>query len=95
MKVWGEVPKVSQVSQVKNNKVGNITETSSVNTKKDGYSVSQSAKDYQTVMRELDKIPDIREEKVQKLIEKYEAGNYDVSGEDVIDKLLKTQKEKE
>lgn len=88
MKIWGEVPKVSGVYNNKN--VKRAEGVSSTSSKKDVVSISGPAKDYQTVMKALKDVPEIRQDKVKDLLDKYEAGNYDINGKDTADKILKS-----
>lgn len=89
MKIWGEIPKVSGVYNKQKN-VGKVEKVDSVNSKKDVVSISNEAKDIQTVMKALKNTPDIRSELVDKLREKYEAGEYEVKETDIADKILKS-----
>jgi len=58
--------------------------------KKDVVSISNQAKDFQTAMKALKEIPDIRKDKVEELARKIESGTYKVSEEDIADKILKS-----
>lgn len=89
MKIWGEVPKVLGVYDKQKN-IKKIDSTAGVSAKKDVVSISNNAKDFQTVMKAIRDIPDIRQDKVAELSEKYEAGKYDVSGKDTADRILKS-----
>jgi negative regulator of flagellin synthesis FlgM len=89
MKIWGEIPKIFGIYDKQKN-VNKVDKTSAVVSKKDVVSISNQAKDFQTVMRALKEVPEVREEKVRELSEKYEAGNYDVSGKDIAEKMLKS-----
>ena len=89
MKIWGEVPKISGVYD-KHKSINKVDKASGVTSKKDVVSISNQAKDFQTVMKTLKDVPDIRKVKVSELADKYEAGNYDVSGSDIADKVLKS-----
>lgn len=93
MKIWGEIPKVSGVYN-KQKSIGKTGKADSIVLKKDVLSISSRAKDYQTVMKALKDSPDIREEKVRKLKEKYEAGQYEVKSSDIADKILKSVTDK-
>jgi len=53
-------------------------------------SISNQAKDFQTAMKALKEIPDIRKDKVEELARKIESGTYKVSEEDIADKILKS-----
>ncbi|OPZ92905.1 MAG: Anti-sigma-28 factor, FlgM [Firmicutes bacterium ADurb.Bin419] len=93
MKIWGEIPKVAGVYS-KQKRVGKVDDTGNVASKKDVLSISSRAKDYQTVMKALKETPDIREEKVRSLAEKYELGQYQVKDTDIADKILKSATDK-
>jgi negative regulator of flagellin synthesis FlgM len=92
MKIWGGIPKILGVYDKQKN-VGKVDKTSGVSNKKDVLSISNQAKDFQTVMKAIKDIPDIRQDKVKELSEKYDSGTYNVSGNDVADKVLKSMME--
>ncbi len=54
----------------------------------DQVQISKAGKDIQTVKTALNQTDDIRKDKVTPLKESIEAGTYDVSDEDLVDKLL-------
>ncbi|MDF2595972.1 MAG: flagellar biosynthesis anti-sigma factor protein FlgM [Clostridia bacterium] len=56
--------------------------------KKDEVALSKTAKDFQAVYKLLSTTPDIREDKVNEIKEKIKSGNYNVSAEEVADKIL-------
>jgi negative regulator of flagellin synthesis FlgM len=89
MKIWGEIPKILGVN-TKHNSVNKVDKTSGVAAKKDVLSISNTAKDFQTVLKALKDVPDIRQDKVNEMVEKYESGKYDVGGRDIADKILKS-----
>lgn len=89
MKIWGEIPKILGVYDKQKN-VGKTEKASGAASKKDVVSISNQAKDFQTVMKALKDVPDMRQDKVNELSEKYETGNYDVSGNDIAGKILKS-----
>lgn len=92
MKIWGEVPKVSQVYEKKNaSKVDTVSGSSG---KQDVVSISNNAKDFQTVMKALKDVPDIRKDKVEEIREKYESGDYEISGSEIADKVMKSLTDK-
>lgn len=93
MKIWGEIPKVSGVYN-KQKSVGKVDKPGSVASKKDVVSISSQAKDYQTVMKALKDTPDVRNELVDRLKEKYEAGQYEVKETDIADKIVKSVMDK-
>ncbi len=87
MRIWGDVPKVSEVYG-KHRNVSKIDKTSGAASKKDVVSISNEAKEFQTGMKAVKEVPDIRTDRVNELKDKYESGNYDISGQDVAEKLL-------
>jgi negative regulator of flagellin synthesis FlgM len=89
MKIWGEIPKILGVYD-KHKSVKKAEGTSGVAAKMDVVSISGSAKDFQTAMKAVKEIPDIRQGKVNELLDQYESGNYDVNGKDTADKILKS-----
>ncbi|MDF2523849.1 MAG: Anti-sigma-28 factor FlgM family protein [Clostridiales bacterium] len=89
MKIWGEIPKVSGIYD-KNKKLNKVDGIAGIATKKDVISISNQAKDFQTVMKALKDVPDVRQEKVKELTEKFETGVYSASGKDIADKILKS-----
>lgn len=89
MKIWGEIPKILGVYDRHKN-VGRVEKTQGVASKKDVLSISNQAKDYQTVMRAIRDVPDMRMDKVNELAEKYSSGTYDVKGGDVAQKILQS-----
>lgn len=93
MKIQGEIPKVSKVYDSQKN----ITKTDRGNkatTKKDVVSISGQGRDFQTVMKALKDIPDIRKDKVEKIQKQIETGKYQVSGKDIADSILSNITEK-
>ena len=97
MKILGGISNISEVynKQTNVNKTGKI---SAIASKKDIVSISgeakKQAKDFQLVMNAVRNVPDVRNDKVNDLIDKYESGQYDVRGEDIADKILKSITEK-
>lgn len=89
MKIPGEIPKIFGVYN-REKSVGKVDKTSGAAPKKDVVSISNQAKDFQTVMKAIREVPDIRQDKVNELTEKYESGTYNVTGNDVADKVLKS-----
>jgi negative regulator of flagellin synthesis FlgM len=62
----------------------NIQSTS----KEDKITISENAKDYNTITKLLKDIPDVREDKVNYFTEKFDSGEYEVNVEDIANKLL-------
>ena len=68
---------------VKNNKKIDRNEN-----KKDTFVVSDKARDFQTVLKAVSSSSDIREEKINTIMKKMEEKSYNVSAEDIADKLF-------
>lgn len=92
MKIWGDALKVTGVYD-NHRSLGKVDKSSGVSSKKDVLSISNQAKDFQSVMKSIREVPDIRQDKVSELVDKYEAGNYNVSGNDIADKILNSMAE--
>lgn len=54
----------------------------------DTLEISQTGKDYQVAKQIIARTPDIRETKVNEIMERMKAGTYNVTIEDVADKLV-------
>lgn len=89
MKIRRDIPGVAGVYG-KNKSVNKIAEATGVKSKKDVVSISGKAKDYQLAMKHLKDIPDIRKDKVEEITKKLYTGNYDVKGNEVADKIIKS-----
>lgn len=87
MKIWGEIPKIPGVNNKYKN-VKSIEKPSAPESKKDIVSISGQARDLQSVQKALKGVPDIRKDKVDALFNAYDAGNYNVSGKDVADRII-------
>lgn len=89
MRIPGDISKITGVYGTQKN-TGRIGKTGSVASKKDVLSISNEAKDFQTVNKALKDVPDIRQSKVAELLGRFEAGSYNVTGRDVADKVINT-----
>jgi len=56
--------------------------------KQDAYEISQSAKDYQVAKKAVAEASDIREEKVARLKEAIASGTYNVSSQEIADRIV-------
>lgn len=54
----------------------------------DSLMVSDTARDFQSVLKAVSNAPDVREDKVEQISEKIQEGSYDVSSEDIVNKLF-------
>ena len=89
MKIPGEIPKITGIYEKQKN-MARVDRTNSVNPKNDVVSISGQAKDFQTVYKALKDVPDVRTDKVSELEGKYRAGNYNIDGKDVVDRVIKS-----
>lgn len=76
---------VSQLYQPANTK--KINKTNDVQ-KKDSYVISQSAKDYQVAKKAVGEAADVREDKVAQMKEALASGTYNVSSQEIADKIV-------
>lgn len=88
MKIWGDNPKVFGIYN-HNNYTGKVVKKDIVASNRDEYKISALAKDYQTAVKALSNIPDIRKEKVYEISRKIETGRYWVESKDISDKIIK------
>lgn len=89
MRITGDGPKVFGVYS-KPNQVGKADKNAAVaGTKKDEITISAPAKDFQTVMKALRKLPDIREDKVKEISFKIQKGDYKVEPKDISERIIK------
>ena len=89
MKIWGNTPKIPGVYDKQKN-MARVNKTAGAAGKKDVLSISSKAKDFQTVMKALKDVPDMRKDRVDELSQKYRSGNYQVDGGDVADRIIKS-----
>ena len=77
--------KISRLYQTKN--AQKIKKSSNISNP-DRVEISQLGKDYQIAKRAVAAAPDIRKDKVNTIKESIASGTYDVSAEELVDKLL-------
>jgi negative regulator of flagellin synthesis FlgM len=87
MKIWGDNPRVFGIYNQPNT-VGKVNKPVNSASKKDEYTISRVAKEYQTALKALQNIPDIRQGKVNEISDKIEKGQYRVSAQDIADKII-------
>ena len=82
------VEAVNQISQIyKPSGSKKYNKQDSVNNR-DAYEISQSAKDYQVAKNAVADAPDVREDKVAQLKEALASGSYNVSAQEVAEKIV-------
>ncbi len=72
---------------IQNKKVGKVSEATGVS-KGDKIELSHEARDFQIALQALKQVPDIREGKVEELKRRIVSGAYNVSAEEVADKIM-------
>lgn len=79
---------LNQVSQLyQTNKTKKISKSNETD-KRDQFEISQSAKDYQVAKKALSQTPDIREDKVADIKNAMASGTYNVSAQEIADKMV-------
>lgn len=54
----------------------------------DSINLSDDAKDFQTTLKSLSNTDDIREDKVNSILQKIQSGNYNISAEDIANRIM-------
>lgn len=81
---------VNNVNNVyKTKKAKNVYGTANVSSSKDTLAISDFAKTLQSTQQAVSDAPDVRQEKVDDIKQRMEAGNYNVTASQLADKLLK------
>lgn len=62
--------------------------TSSSSVSKDALSISSEAQDFQTALKAAKSTPDVRQDKVDELKNRFKAGSYEVNLSSIADKIL-------
>jgi negative regulator of flagellin synthesis FlgM len=89
MRIWGNIPKVTDIYN-KQKGIGKVEKPAGASGKKDVLSISEEAKDFQTVMKALKSVPDIRKDKIKEISEKYQSGSFRVESKDIADKVIRS-----
>ena len=92
MKIWG-IPQVSGVYD-KSKMASKVDKTTGVAGKRDEISISNIGKDVQTALKAAREAPDIRTDRVDVIKQKMQTDTYEVSGNDVADKVINSILEK-
>lgn len=90
-----KIGQVSGVSGVYNKQgISKVERTKEVQGSKDVVSISGAGQDYNTAMKAMRDIPDVRVEKVEEFKAKVDNGTYNRSGDDIAEKILKGSNDK-
>ena len=87
----GDIMKVSRVDKVMeiySSSKMKKTEKPKRTENKDTVALSEQAKGYQKALKAVSKVPDVREEKVEEIKERIQSGTYNVSAEELAEKLV-------
>lgn len=93
MKIWGNIPKVFGVYN-NASKVDKSSRVGEVASRKDELTISGTAKDFNVAMKAVRQVPDIRQDKVNAILNKMENGNYSVPVSDVAQKIAESLNQK-
>lgn len=87
---------VNKLQKIYNNKnINGYNKTEGVvSGKKDELSISPEARELQVAMRALKDVDDIRKDKIEELEKRYQSGNYNVSGAQIVDAVISSSTEK-
>lgn len=83
MKIFQIYTQTAKVSRVE--KKQELTATDKVE-------ISSEARDFQAILNAIKLTPDVREEKVNEIKKKIDSGTYNISGRDVVEKLIREYK---
>ena len=87
MKIWGNIPKVSGIYG-NTSKIDRPNKVGEASAKKDELSISGTAKDFSVAMKAVRQVPDVRQEKINEIIQKMEHGDYSVKASEVAEKIV-------
>lgn len=71
-----------------NKNTKNNTKVNTNKVKNDSFEVSDKAREFQNVLKAVNASPDVREDKINDIMNKIKNGTYNVSSEDLANKLL-------
>ncbi|NLX64563.1 MAG: flagellar biosynthesis anti-sigma factor FlgM [Clostridiaceae bacterium] len=92
MKIWGDIPKVPGIYG-STGKISRYTKTGEVLSKKDELSISGTAKDFSIALKAVKQIPDVRQGRINEIVQKMERGEYSVKASEVAEKILEAFKD--
>lgn len=87
MKIWGNIPQIQEIYN-KNNTTSKVEKSSGASSKKDVVSISNEGKDFQAALKAAREAPDMRIEKVKEIKQKMQEDRYEISAEDIADKIV-------
>ena len=87
MRITDNVQQVASI-YTKENRVSRVEATNKVGQVSDNIKISETGKDYAFAQKVLRDVPDVRQDKIDAVMNKMNSGDYSVSSEDIVDKLF-------
>ncbi len=75
----------------KDMKVSHVEATNKVSQAQDNIKISETGKDYAFAQKVLKDVPDVRQDKIDAVMNKMKNNEYSVSSEDIADKLFSSE----
>lgn len=82
------INKVGKLMQIYNNNGAKKVQSAGGTHKKDELKLSEKAVEFQWAMTKIKEIPDIRQDKVDKIKDEISTGTYKVDGKKIVEKML-------
>lgn len=82
-----KINKTDRILSIYENMTAKKAKPSQKKIEKDEIEISERAQDYQFAIRKLKELPDIRQDKVDKIKEQIQTGTYNVEGREIVDKI--------
>lgn len=86
-----KISNILQVSNIYKNNTKCKNKKSLESTKMDNLNLSSEALDYQKILTAVNKAPNIREDKINDIMERINNGTYKISSEKIAEKILSNQ----
>ncbi|WP_058485996.1 flagellar biosynthesis anti-sigma factor FlgM [Defluviitalea phaphyphila] len=83
-----KITRVNQILKIYNKNNTIRSEKINKSNGRDEFNISQQGKDFQTALEALSKVPDIREDKVNDIKRRIKSGTYNISAEEVANKIV-------
>lgn len=82
------IDRIGAIHQIYTKQSSTPTKKINKTDKRDEVSLSENAKEFQNIYQKLKNVPDVREEKVDRIKEQLRTGTYNVNSEEVAEKIL-------
>lgn len=87
MKITGNVTGVTGI-YTNDKRISRVENTNKISMGTDDVKISSTGKDFAIAMNALKNVPDVRMDRVNEISAKLESGEYNVSGDDIMNKLF-------